>query len=326
MLLTHLDLFSGIGGFAYGLQLTGGFKTVAFCEIDSFCQKVLRKNFPGTPIYDNILTFDGSDYAAVDIITGGFPCQPYSHAGKQQGADDARALWKPLCRVIERLKPRWFLGENVTGIINMELDTVLLDLESIGYTTQALIIPACAVDAPHRRDRVWIIANTRHAEPQRRSEPATDNNRRSETRQPARGESTPPRCAVSDSEHLRQYARQCRNCGAEESSRRSYWLKSNRCCEQYGTIPNTNESRTEVRLSEKRRNEKRDSEKLINNSNRRTRWQRKSEWSVEPDVGRVANGIPDRVDRLKALGNAVVPQVVEQIGYAILAAEGLIEL
>jgi DNA (cytosine-5)-methyltransferase 1 len=157
--LRHLDLFSGIGGFALAARMIGGFETVAFCEIDRYAQKVLKKNFPGIPISSDILTLDSQDYAPVDLITGGYPCQPFSSAGKRNGENDHRHLWPEMLRCIERARPTWIVSENVIGHVTLGLDQVLSDLDTLGYTTQPLVIPACAVGAPHRRDRVWIIAN-----------------------------------------------------------------------------------------------------------------------------------------------------------------------
>jgi DNA-cytosine methyltransferase len=157
--LTHIDLFSGIGGFALACRWNG-IKTVQFVEIDKFCQKVLNKNFPGVPIEPDIKQFDGKKYAGSFILTGGFPCQPFSCAGKRNGKEDDRFLWPEMLRVISEVRPRWIIGENVAGIINMELDNCISDLEREGYEVQTFIIPACAVNAPHRRDRVWIVANS----------------------------------------------------------------------------------------------------------------------------------------------------------------------
>jgi DNA (cytosine-5)-methyltransferase 1 len=210
--LTHLDLFSGIGGFALAAQWAG-FKTIGFCEIDEYCQKILAKNFladtvhgreseqpqrdsagrgsshqpregigissmrgivdgsitegiendgrnsSGVPrIYPDIFKLDGTRYRGVTLVTGGFPCQPFSVAGKRRGKADDRHLWPENFRIIKESGCAWYLGENVTGIIGMELDQVLSDLEAIGYATRSFVIPACGVDAPHRRNRVWITA------------------------------------------------------------------------------------------------------------------------------------------------------------------------
>jgi len=155
--MRHLDLFSGIGGFALAARWMG-WETVAFCEREKYAKRVLEQHWPGVPIIGDITQWP-SKRIGCDIITGGFPCQPFSCAGKQAGKQDDRYLWPAMLSVIERERPAWVVGENVVGIIKMALDQVLADLEAIGYATRAFVIPACAVDAHHRRDRVWIVAN-----------------------------------------------------------------------------------------------------------------------------------------------------------------------
>ena len=162
MCLKHLDLCSGIGGFALGLQKTGCFKTIGFCEIDPFCQKVLKKNFPGVPIYNDIKEFKPNDEGLrPDIITSGFPCQPFSVAGKRKSEKDDRNLWKETLRVIKESRPAWFIGENVGGIVKLYLDTILEDLESANYSTRCFNISASSIGANHQRARIWIVANSR---------------------------------------------------------------------------------------------------------------------------------------------------------------------
>ena len=157
--LKVLDLFSGIGGFSLGLEATGGFETVAFCEIDAFCQKVLRKHWPDVPIYEDVRTLDYD--GPVDLICGGYPCQPFSLAGKREGTGDDRHLWPAMFDLVKKHRPAWVIGENVAGHITMGLDDVLSNLEREDYACRPIVIPACAVYAPHRRDRVWVIANDR---------------------------------------------------------------------------------------------------------------------------------------------------------------------
>jgi DNA (cytosine-5)-methyltransferase 1 len=156
--MKHLDLFSGIGGFALAARWAG-FETVAFCECDPFCQGVLRKHWPTTKIHDDVRGVDGSDYRGVELITGGYPCQPFSLVGKRRGAEDDRHLWPEMRRIIGEARPAWVVSENVAGLITMGLDEVLTDLESLGYAARALVIPACAVGALHIRERVWVVAN-----------------------------------------------------------------------------------------------------------------------------------------------------------------------
>lgn len=151
---THLDLFSGIGGFSLAFE-SAGFKTIGFSEIDKFANAVLKKHWPDVPNYGDVRTVPT---IACDVITGGFPCQPFSFAGKRRGAADDRFLWPSMLDVIRRCQPIAVLGENVPGIIGMELDRVLDDLETCGFWTQAFVVPACAVGGNHRRDRVWVVA------------------------------------------------------------------------------------------------------------------------------------------------------------------------
>ena len=171
--LTHLSLFSGIGGLDLAAEMAG-FQTVGQCEWADYPRKVLEKHWPGLPRWRDIRTltkesfYETTGLESVTVLSGGFPCQPFSTAGKRRGKEDDRYLWPEMLRVIQEIRPRWVVGENVAGIVSLALDTVLSDLESIGYACQAVIIPACAVDAPHRRDRCAILAysnNTRNRTP-----------------------------------------------------------------------------------------------------------------------------------------------------------------
>ena len=169
--MTHLSLFSGIGGLDLAAEWAG-FTTVGQCEWADYPTKVLEKHWPDVPRWRDIRTLTGESFyektgmRTVDVISGGFPCQPFSVAGKRRGKEDDRYLWPEMLRVISELRPAWVVGENVAGIVNMALDRVYADLENEGYTVQTLIIPACAVDAPHRRDRCAIIANRYGSGPQ----------------------------------------------------------------------------------------------------------------------------------------------------------------
>jgi len=159
--MKHLDLFSGIGGFSLAARWVWGEEhEPIFCEIDQFCQKVLKKHWPEAKIFTDIkeLTYE-QEWGTIDLITGGFPCQPYSHAGKQVGKNDDRALWPEMLRIIQTVKPKWIIGENVAGIENMGLEQICNDLETNGYIVETpLEIPACAIGANHERYRFWITA------------------------------------------------------------------------------------------------------------------------------------------------------------------------
>lgn len=160
----HLDLFSGIGGFALACRMVGGIETVGFCEREPYAQKVLKKHWPDVPICNDIHKMKGNDYGTIDLITGGFPCQPYSLAGERRGNEDDRALWPQMLRVISEARPAWVLGENVVGLLSMGFQEIRTDLESLGYSVGCAVIPAHSKDAPHKRDRVWILCHLSDSE------------------------------------------------------------------------------------------------------------------------------------------------------------------
>ena len=167
-----LDLFSGIGGFALGATWAGC-EIAGFCEIDEWCRRSLRRNYPGVPIHDDIYTLTGaivSGWAGgrrIDILTGGFPCQPFSVAGKRQAKDDPRYLWPEMFRVVTEVRPRWIVGENTPDITRLALDDICADLEGSGYAVEPVILPAGGVNAAHRRHRCWIIASDEMDDPLR---------------------------------------------------------------------------------------------------------------------------------------------------------------
>lgn len=155
-----LDLFSGIGGFSLGLE-RAGMRTVAFCELDPYCRKVLTTHWPGVPIHDDIRQLDGTRYTgAVDLVCGGYPCQGESNAGKKLGSEDHRWLAPEMCRVIRESRPSWVICENVRGHVRRGFDSVAAQLEVDGFTVWPFIIPACAVAAEHHRERLWIVAHS----------------------------------------------------------------------------------------------------------------------------------------------------------------------
>lgn len=268
-MLTHLSLFSGIGGLDLAAEWAG-FQTVGQCEWADYPTKVLEKHWPDVSRWRDIRTltkesfYERTEMRTVDVISGGFPCQPFSVAGKRRGVEDDRYLWPEMLRVIEELRPTWVVGENVAGIVNMALDTVLSDLERQGCETRAFVFPVCAVDASHRRDRCAIVAHTDSARQQGREwSRALQAGRETEPLRPAR--------------------------------------------QRGKTVPGTKSPELPWQRAEAQG------------------WRAESgcggRWPAEPDVGRVAYGIPNRVERLKCLGNAVVPQQFYPVFKAIAEIE-----
>ena len=286
-----LDLFSGIGGFSLGLE-AAGFETAAFCEYDQEAQKVLRKNWPNVPIFSDVRTLTKQELQDngiqnIGLICGGYPCQPFSVAGERRGAEDDRHLWPEMFRLVQELRPTWVIGENVAGHINMGLDEVLADLEAAGYTARTFVIPACAVDAHHRRDRVWTVA---HANSHSESDGPKHEQRMVENASSGSGRDSESVIGRQDNE-------------AERS-------------QDTNTIAGSSEDVAYTNGSQCQRNSS-----AIRTSSKYSDTSRSSWWKPEPDVGRVANGVPRRSHRLKQLGNAVVPQVVEQIAKSIWRIE-----
>ena len=301
MTLKILDLFSGLGGFSLGLERTGHFKTIAFCDNDKYCNLVLQKHWKGVKIYNDVkeitkerLEADGVE--APDIITGGFPCQPFSVAGKQKGTSDDRHLWPEMFRIIKAFKPRFVIGENVPGIVNIQdgvvFETVCTDLESQGYEVQPFNIPASAVGAPHQRKRIWIIASLE------------DSRRTLQQRTELREKNEDEVGKENANQHQRSSSSSESNVANTEQSRPS--------SESIGNIGSVEE--------ESSREKERGNQSSIRTSTRSTDVANSSWWQSEPNVGRVANGVSGRVHRLKGLGNSIVPQIVEEIGYAIIKA------
>jgi len=302
-----LDLFSGIGGFSLGLGRTGGFETVAFCEIEEYPRKVLAKHWPDVPCHKDVKTLTKDDIdGPIDLICGGYPCQPFSVAGNRKGAEDDRHLWPEVSRLLDELRPAWFIGENVTGHISMGLDDVLSDLEAQGYASRTFVIPACAVDAKHRRDRVWIVAHdeiginrTHNAKSQKRQKQEFRKGNCSEI--------------VAHTNHTRLQRGQ--ETGNIEIIRAGCDKQPKRCTD--GESWNAWPIEPDVGRVAHGVPQKLDGDLDVEKEHHEA-----MAWTQEPkDTARVATGIPNRVNRLKGLGNAVVPQIPEIIGYAIIEAE-----
>jgi DNA (cytosine-5)-methyltransferase 1 len=305
--MNHLDLFSGIGGFSYAAQQIwkDDHNIIAFVEKDKYCQRVLKKHWPNIPIIDDIKGFNYEKFtnvsntensddktskntegwsqmqsgrgscrsgtAKIDLLTGGFPCQPFSVAGRKKGKKDDRYLWPNMFKIIQETKPTWIIGENVPGIINMGLETTVFDLEEEGYEVEVLVLPAIGVSALHKRNRVWIIANT---DTERSQRYRNTENKDKERRQEQTG-------------HIRK------SCGS-----------TNR------TFKNSRENTfTQQRLGNMVDGLSRELGKLG------------VIWNKEPNIPRVTTGTKDRISKLTALGNAIVPQVVMPIMWAIKEIE-----
>jgi DNA (cytosine-5)-methyltransferase 1 len=291
--LKVLDLFSGIGGFSLGLESTGHFETIAFCEKDQFCQKVLQKNFKNIPIEGDVRNVKGEKYKA-DVITGGFPCQSFSIAGKQKGKDDERYLWDEMFRVIKEVQPRWIIGENVSNLINISNGEILQgihnDLESENYEVQTFNISASSQGAWHKRSRVWIVAaNTK----------CLGFSKRSKESEKFKGE-----------EASNKYI---------NSNQRSQLSSTSNQVE----LSNTKSIRPQGHeLQHNLENGKKLTEQLCKTDiKKQPTW-----WETESKLFGIPNGIcttmdKNRANRIKALGNSIVPQIARELGKAIIIAE-----
>lgn len=285
-----MDLFSGIGGFSLGLERAGNFETVAFCEIDKAAQKVLKKHWPNVPIFENVSTLKGEQLGTIDVICGGFPCQDISLAGKGAGLEGARSgLWWEFHRLIKEIKPSWVIAENVSALRSRGLDQVLRSLAEIGYDAEWHCIPASAVGAKHTRDRIWIIA---YPSEQRCNEWSSDMEER----------------------HLLCDQLWDASQGEPERQGRERGSGSVGEADSTGLLANSNQLGAQVSTQGQYTGKQ-----VLRGTSEAWRATVGGFWSTEPNVGRVADGVSGRVDRLKQLGNAVVPQIPEIIGRAINA-------
>jgi len=399
-----LDICSGIGGFSLGLEATGGFDTVAFCEFDDFCCKVLNKHWPNVPIYKDLKEIGNEPERIIqefDLICGGIPCQPFSLAGKQKGKEDDRHLWPYMYEIVKSKKPTWVIVENVGGFVNVALDDVCLDLETQGYATQSFIIPACSVEAPHKRDRIWILGKLM-ADTESNGEDGVLRTTESEHDQ---GDTRMESSSSSDGRSEREVSQDVANSKKLEdhehdNGERTQQDREHRVSQQSGgegslggkeDVAHTSSERLErgvsgddqggqewqaVSRSEDQQDEMGadtrcssglSTEEDVSYSNseglqgseeagdtQESREEREqlasgqdsslSKGHTEPQLGgmadgvsprldghlgferepsipRVATGIPNRVNRLKTLGNSIVPQIVYNIGLAILEEE-----
>ena len=271
--LTLGGLFEGIGGFPLAAQWAG-IKPVWSNEIDPYACRVLRKNFKHEIIEDDIKNLGKHNLIPTDIISGGFPCQPFSTAGKRRGKEDNRYLWPQMFRIIQELRPTYVIGENVPGIITMEngkiLDRIFSDLESEGYTVETFIIPACGVEAWHRRERIWIVSYR-------------DNSNTPHTNTTGSGLHRSKEQQQGEAELQHEQKRDSKGLGKDVSNSDGKGLQRSR----YELREQKTKSKSGIELGG---------------------W-----WATEPDVGRVAHGVPNRMDRIKGLGNSIVPQIALEI-------------
>ncbi|MDE3301569.1 DNA cytosine methyltransferase [Lacticaseibacillus rhamnosus] len=252
-----LELFAGIGGIALAEQMAG-IEVAGLCEYADYPRTILQKHWPDVPLFKDVTKLDREELTnagispdSIDIVSGGFPCQPFSIAGHRKGTKDDRDLWPEMFRIIKQIWPTWVVGENVANFANMELDRTLSDLEGAGYQARAFVLPALAVGAPHQRLRTFIVAHS---------------NREGNE-------------ALADASGKRR-----QTSGHDEFRNIANWQSKR----QFSTTSST-----------------------------------PAKWQPEPSVGRVADGVPNRLDRIKALGNAVVPQQILPIFKAIVQIEDI---
>jgi len=326
---------------------------------------VLQKHWPHVKQYEDIkelnyerLKADGID--SIDIITGGYPCQPFSVAGRKKGEEDPRHLWPEYFRLVKELRPTWVIGENVSGHIKLGLDTVIKDLESEDYSVRPFSISASSIGANHQRERIWILAHSRRSQwpraelreenenetregnanqHQRSSSPSSSDvantndgfskqqNQEIQTRGNSLNSGSEGSRDVANTESERLQRGEWNSQGEEREVLSSERQDGNEIRSETGrtdrvstqeNVSNPGSSRRQTGISEERYREEGNTEESNNDSDRRRGWQRENNWAVEPDVGRVAHGVPKRVDRLKSLGNSLVPQIPYYIGKTIL--------
>ena len=378
--MRHVDLCSGIGGFALGFQWAGLSEPVLFCDIEAWSRQVLGKHWPDVPIAEDVKELASDPRRLVpdcDILTAGYPCQPFSLAGKRRGEKDDRHIWPEIFAIVQAKRPRWCVFENVSGHINMGLDQVLSDLESKGYAVQPFVVPACALDAPHRRDRVWIIAAHANSDSEpdgtgygqegqwvgcAASDDADANSQRSHRAEQHQHRNSEPtdrqerelgsvRKVLAGRGNAAEWPAQnvghtdsgdiSRHDQTAQQGGRQQGLAARRknVADAKGDGRHERQSNSQRRSQGDVPREKQrfgDDDSLVADADSagfKEQWrsqpaqqahkaiERSSFWLPEPPVGRVANGIPRRVDRLKGLGNAIVPQIAMQIGLTIKAVE-----
>ena len=340
-MLRHVDLCSGIGGFSLGFEWAQLSTPILFCDTEPWCRKILAKNFPNVPIATDVKELANDPERLVpdcDILTAGYPCQPFSVAGKQKGTEDDRHIWPFIFRIVAQKRPTWCVFENVHGHIAMGLDQVLADLESEGYSTRTFVVPACGVNAPHKRDRLWIVAYS-NSDDGRNGSSTKSQGRQSRMEHRSGSQRQPiqePNKNVADTTilgsqehghgkpdefvHVSEDVADTNNARQSSSSRGG---QNNRNEEGHDigrsgeNVADTSGEGSQGRLSGRSNSERQSFVGQSGCSSSTYGQSGEDWWAVEPNVRRVAHGIPKRVDRIKGLGNAIVPQIAMNIGLAI---------
>jgi DNA (cytosine-5)-methyltransferase 1 len=320
-MLKVLDLFSGIGGFSLGLQATNEFETIAFCEIDPFCQKVLKKHWPNVPIFNDITKLGEGELNGlgnIDVICGGFPCQDISCAGKGAGIHAARSgLWWEMLRIIRLVRPRYVLVENVAALLNRGLDEVLGSLAESGYDAEWTCLRASDVGAPHRRERVFLVAYS--GSTRTRVEESNSSGQRRQYPDLIQSEMVRPEDRTAIAERIIAG----REDVADSKSKQSLYIRkgsidktsTGRCGKDVANTMPKRLSFSETRSGEEKGTCPRLGDRGI------FRREPTGTWPIESGFCRMVDGLPGRVDRLRALGNAIVPQCATYIGNCVLDYE-----
>ena len=371
-MLRHVDLCSGIGGFALGFQWAELSKPVLFCDIEPWSRKILKKHWPDVPIAEDVKELANDPNGLIpdcDILTAGYPCQPFSVAGQRRGTEDDRHIWPFIFTIIKAKRPSFCVFENVFGHVSMGLDQVLSDLEGESYATRPFVVPACATDAPHRRDRLWIICrnvgDTKHngssttkvtgstGETSEHNTQGQSKTEQSEGASQSRdsgglGESTRAEHVGNSKSKRHERRTDAEREGPENKQEQRLGVRGKpsgssedvaysqsmhrdvsgeHTQQSKGQVSELGERSSEINVaytdSERSQGQWREHEPISRQetghaasySDKEIRARKN--WQPEPRVGRVAHGVSNRVDRLRGLGNAIVPQISMRIGLTI---------
>jgi len=337
-MLRHGSLFSGIGGFDLAAEWMG-WENIFHCEYDPFCQKILKHHFPNSKLYEDIKTFKATKYRGrIDILTGGFPCQPFSNAGLRKGTEDERNLWGEMLRIIREVSPSYVVGENVRGLLNwsggVQFEQVCADLEAEGYEVTPYLLPACGKNAPHRRDRIWFVAYSDNFRNSRRPDTNKKESRKSRVRQSNQvhisKKSNTIRGISSDTDndgHKTNGGKVKETNGISKLNRSEVGSRVSNGTSLSRDAPNTN-SKLSKRGYDNREDGRSEQTERIESFNKPRSWE---EFPTQPPLCGGDDGLPKELDgitfpkwrkeSIKAYGNAIVPQVAHEIFKAIQKME-----